>query len=72
MVLLPRSVFDLRGGSISSAGQGMNFDEYVRDGHFLYESFAQTVASIIRGRCCETCAPESCLGDGTNDFPRGS
>jgi ppGpp synthetase/RelA/SpoT-type nucleotidyltranferase len=25
----------------------MNYDEYVRDGHILYESFAQTIASII-------------------------
>jgi ppGpp synthetase/RelA/SpoT-type nucleotidyltranferase len=35
-------------------GQGMNYDEYTRDGHVLYESFAQTVASIIEGTIADS------------------
>ena len=26
----------------------MNYDEYIREGHVLYESFAGTVAAILR------------------------
>jgi ppGpp synthetase/RelA/SpoT-type nucleotidyltranferase len=32
----------------------MNYDEYARDGHFLYDSFAQTVASIIRAAIADS------------------
>ncbi len=32
----------------------MNYDEYVRDGHVLYEIFAQTIAAILRAAISDT------------------
>ena len=32
----------------------MNYDEYAHDGHVLYETFAQTVASIIEAAIADS------------------
>lgn len=41
-------------------GQGMNYDEYTHNGRGLYESFAQTVASIIKGAVADSDQTSAC------------